>query len=96
MADKIKKIEVEYKNCKVTYTLEKLEEVARNYGVYDLEDTHDYMVAAVKHFCYTHFMSENSAHLACYDADTHGRTWQEYNYTPNGTFKGKINARVKD
>lgn len=97
MADKIKKIEVEYKNCKVTYTLKKLEAVANDCGVYDyLEDEYDYMVTAVKYFCYTHFMYFNAAHLDSYDADTRGRTWQEYNYTPNGTFKGTINARIKD
>ena len=54
------------------------------------------MQAAVMHFCATHFMYGNAAHLDQYDAETRGDKWQEWKYQPNGNFKGWISASVKD
>ena len=90
------KYKVEYKNSKAIYTADKLENVAHGYGIYELEDDHDYLCVAVKHFCATHFMYGNAAHLEQYDAETRGDKWQEWKYQPNGNFKGWISARVTD
>ena len=90
----MKKYQVEYKKLVLHYTAEKLAEVARDYGVYDIQDDHDFLHVAVKHFCFTHFMYGNAAHLDTYDAKTRGCLFQDWQYQPNGTFKGWISAKV--
>ena len=90
------KYKVEYKNSKATYTADKLENVAHEYGIYELENDNDYMQAAVMYFCATHFMYGNAAHLDQYDAESRGDKWQEWKYQPNGNFKGWISASVTD
>lgn len=88
------KYEIEYSKTTIHYTKEKLENVSSKYGIYDLEDDRDYLCVAVKHFCATHFMYDNAAHLDQYDAETRGRKIQEWKYQPNGNFKGWIYART--
>ena len=92
----MKKYQVEYGKSKVSYTAEKLEEAAKELGIewYEMQDDHDYLTAAVKWFCHTHFMFASGAHLKQYDAETRGQKLQEWEYQPNGTFKGWIYARV--
>ncbi len=94
MAESIKYV-VEYKKSKVGYDAAALEKVAREYGVYELNSDHDYLTAAVMHFCATHFMCGAAAHLHQYDADTRGDKWQVWQYQPNGCFKGWIYADAK-
>ena len=90
-----KKYQVEYKNIKVAYTPEALEKAAAGDLVLDApDDDNDYLRTAVFHFCHTHFMYCNAAHLDQYDAETRGRRLQEWEYQPNGTFRGRIYARV--
>ena len=90
-----KSFEVEYKKSKVSYTAETLEKAAAGDLVLDApDDDHDYLRTAVFYFCHTHFMHPGAAHLKQYDAETRGRKLQEWEYQPNGTFKGWIYARV--
>jgi hypothetical protein len=89
-----KVFEVEYKKSKVSYTAETLEKHTFEHGIPVLEDDHDYLAAAVRWFCHTHFMYAGGAHLKQYDAETRGRKFQEWEYRPNGNFKGLICARV--
>lgn len=95
---KMKKYEIEYKNIKIAYTAEKLENAAKELSIewYEMQDNHDYLVIAVKWFCHTHFMYGNAAHLEQYDAETRGHKVQEWKYQPNGTFKGWICARLTE
>lgn len=89
------KYEVEYKNIKVAYTPETLEKAAAGDLVLDApENDHDYLRTAVFYFCHTHFMHPGAAHLKQYDAETRGRKLQEWEYQPNGAFKGWIYARM--
>lgn len=95
MKKKVKKYEVEYGRITVHYTQEKLQSVLSEYRLYEYElNDHDYLEAAVKHFCATHFMWRGAAHMKQYDAETRGRKLQEWEYQPNGKFKGWIYARV--
>jgi hypothetical protein len=89
-----KKYQVEYGKSKLSYTAETLEQHTYEHGVEIMEDDNDYLTAAVKWFCYTHFMYGASAHLNQWDAETRGRRLQEWEYQPNGAFKGWIYARV--
>lgn len=90
----MKKYQVEYGKSKLSYTAATLEQHTYEHGVEIMEDDNDYLTAAVKWFCYTHFMYGGSANLKQYDAETRGRKLQEWEYQPNGRFKGWIYARV--
>lgn len=96
----MKKYEVTYGKSKVSYTAEKLESVARDFGRYDLgyEDARDgeYLSVAVSLFCSTHFMWAGSARMDSCDAATRGDISQSWLYQPNGAFRGWILATVKE
>ena len=86
---------IEYKKSKARYTRGQLVAVARDCGLYDMEDDHDFLVCAMRHYCRTHFMAWGGARLDCYDADTRGCLWQEWLYQPDGAFRGRIHAIVE-
>lgn len=91
----MKKYTIEYGKSKASYTAAKLESVAREYGHYELEHgarDHDYLACAVDLFCATHFMWGGAAHLDSCDAQTRGDLFQDYQYQPNGAFRGWIHA----
>ena len=96
----MKKYTVDYKNAKVTYTAEKIESVAHGLGHYKVLDEGardgDYLSCAVTLFCETHFMFAGAAHLDSCDAETRGDRTRAYQYQPNGTFAGWINAIVEE
>ncbi len=94
----IKMYQVEYRNSKVAYTAETLDKHMFEHGVPVLEEDRDYLTAAVKWYCYTHFMSSgpSSIHLNQCDAETRGGRLQEWQYQPYGVFRGWIYARVID
>lgn len=90
----MKRYQIIYRRCKCSYTAEALERSEYTRDIAPLEDDHDYLVAAVKHFCELHMMAGSNAHINTVDANTRCNLYQEWLYSDRWGARGLIIAET--